>query len=106
MAVIVPFTLATQIVLSPQGNSRASFLGGSSPWEAILTNGMVALARELRTCYRGQQLFRLQGLRDHHLAREARDHVFLQANFGRLLRQRHRVDLVLQLKQRVEKVLR
>src|ERR1022692_1799070 len=40
MALISPFTLATQIVLSPQGNSLASLIEGSSDWVAILTSGM------------------------------------------------------------------
>src|SRR5271167_3575249 len=38
MALISPFTLATQIVLSPQGNSFASLLPGSSDWEANLVS--------------------------------------------------------------------
>src|ERR1035441_2216993 len=40
MALISPFTLATQMVLSPQGNSLASLAPGSSDWVAILTNGI------------------------------------------------------------------
>src|SRR5271157_3069106 len=37
MALISPFTLATQTVLSPQGNSLASLIEGRSDSEAILT---------------------------------------------------------------------
>src|SRR2546422_11743377 len=42
MAEITPFTLATQIILSPQANSLASPSGGNSDWEASLTNGIKA----------------------------------------------------------------
>src|SRR5580704_14193341 len=38
MAVIVPFTLATQITLSPQGNSLASPSDGSSDWVVSLVS--------------------------------------------------------------------
>src|SRR5208282_4426847 len=40
MALISPFTLATQMVLSPQGNSLASLRAGRSDSVAILTNGI------------------------------------------------------------------
>src|SRR5215475_9517854 len=43
IAVIVPFTFAMQIILSPQGNSLASFLGGSSDSLVSLVN--IALGR-------------------------------------------------------------
>src|ERR1700747_2670066 len=50
--------------------------------------------------------FWLQGLGDHHLALEVLDHIFFETDFGGLLGQGHRVDLVLQLEQRVKQVLR
>src|ERR1017187_6775844 len=43
MALISPFTLATQMVLSPQGNSLASLFEGRSDWNAILMNGIAHL---------------------------------------------------------------
>src|SRR5271168_262146 len=49
-------------------------------------------------------LFWLQCLRDHYLALEVFQHVGIEANFGWSLRQRHGVDLVLELEQSVEKI--
>src|SRR5579863_3031702 len=46
----------------------------------------------------------LQGLRDHYLALEIFYHVWVEADFGGLLGQRHGVDFVLQLEQGVEKI--
>src|ERR1022692_88181 len=44
IALISPFTLATQTVFSPQGNSFASLRPGSSAWEATLVNMPCILA--------------------------------------------------------------
>src|SRR6266852_7579863 len=50
MAEIVPFTLATQMVLLPQGNSLASPSGGSSGWVVSLMKlDMVFVPRD-RSC--------------------------------------------------------
>src|SRR5207302_11441343 len=50
MAEIVPFTLATQIVLSPQGNSLASPSGGSSDWVVSLVKLDMAFVPRDRNC--------------------------------------------------------
>ena len=49
---------------------------------------------------------RLQSLGDHDLALEILHHVFVKANFGRLLGQRHLINFVLELEERVKQVLR
>src|SRR5271157_5815514 len=47
MALISPFTLATQMVLPPQANSLAVLGAGRSDWVEILTNGIVGhIARQ------------------------------------------------------------
>src|SRR5439155_24950023 len=50
--------------------------------------------------------FWLQRLRDHDLALEILHHAFIEPHFRGTLRQRHLVNLVLQLKQRVKQILR
>src|SRR5437588_1561137 len=119
IALMVPFTLATQTTLSPTVNSLASFSAGSSDWAASLRNsgmgslllnkntrGNSALARPGRGRARLSFFRRLQCLRDHDLALEILDHAFVEANFGGLFGQGHLINLVLQLEQRVEEVLR
>src|ERR1700722_1611314 len=51
-------------------------------------------------------LFRLHGLRDHDLPLEVLHHIRIKPHFRRLPRQRHGVNLVLQLEQRVKKIFR
>src|SRR4029077_4670442 len=53
-----------------------------------------------------RRLFRLQRLRDHHLALEILHHVGIEAYFGGTLGQGHLIDLVLQLEQRIEQIFR
>src|SRR5713226_3947668 len=129
IALISPFTLATQIILSPQGNSFASLIAGRSDWEVSLVKGMAlwmaleesrpfaplrmtTVLRDDKQCLekndlaKCQVLSRLHRLRHHHLALEIFHHAFFQPHFSGLLGERHGVDLVLQPEQRVEQVLR
>ena len=54
MALNSPFTLAIQIVLSPQGNSLAVLGAGSSDWTAIFVKGIVGIISRLRAYGFGQ----------------------------------------------------
>src|ERR1700731_804409 len=56
--------------------------------------------------YLSRFLFRLRRLRHHHSLFELFHHLWLQAHFRGPLRQRHLVDLVLQLQEREEKAFR
>src|SRR5579864_9053525 len=53
-----------------------------------------------------RQLLRLQSLSDHYLLLECLDHIRIKPHFGGLLGQSHGIDFVLQLEQRVKKILR
>src|SRR5438552_8095146 len=114
MAEMVPFTLATQITLSPIVNSLASPSGGRSDWAVSLMKGIAESLRTGRALlgWAGEDTcpcvvsFWLQRLRDHDLALEILHHAFIEPHFRGTLRQRHLVNLVLQLKQRVKQILR
>src|SRR5581483_10821030 len=100
MAEYLPSTLATQSVLSPTVNSRASPSSGRSEVLPMrIQSGMLSVAF-------GFWLFRLQRLRNHHLTLEVLHHVLGQPYFGGTLGERHLVNLVLQFQQRIEEVLR
>src|SRR5438309_10437431 len=95
IAEMVPFTLATQITLSPIVNSLASPSGGRSDGAVSLTKGITDLIeRTAELCSAGQDericvcvvLFRLQRLSDHHLAFHVLYHAFIEPHFRGALR--------------------
>src|SRR3984957_12692385 len=98
-----PRPASTQGYLS---TSRKNARSASTSLESITKWAPVIMVVHKSLWLRPESSLRLHGLRDHHLALEVLDHIWIKPHRRRLLGQGHGVDLVLQLEQRIKKILR